>query len=179
MVRALALAFEYVYWPSVPKTDVAISRREILRISCGATVGVIAGLAGCQQQDQSACPRLPTEPDYKDWLDGVSNYEWTCDLRGQATISVYVGVRGNIDYFKFGPPAVAISPGTNVVWEWSGRGGAHNVVSETTIFDSGPPVDHESETFSYTFDHPGVYRYVCTPHVDVGMKGVVFVSLSD
>jgi plastocyanin len=32
------------------------------------------------------------------------------------------------------------------------------------------------QTFSRTFDVPGVYRYVCTLHETTGMKGVVIVK---
>ncbi|WP_336343360.1 plastocyanin/azurin family copper-binding protein [Halalkalicoccus ordinarius] len=32
-------------------------------------------------------------------------------------------------------------------------------------------------TFEHTFDSPGVYKYYCTPHVAMGMKGAIFVGL--
>lgn len=136
-------------------------------------------MAGCQQKPRERCPTIPEEPNYRGWFDGVSNYDGTCDLRQRESVTVAVGVEGNIDYFKFGPPAVAVSPGTEVTWQWTGRGGAHNVVAEQGAFDSGKPVASEDKTFSYTFDAPAVYTYFCEPHRSSGMRGAVFVALEE
>jgi plastocyanin len=38
-------------------------------------------------------------------------------------------------------------------------------------------VNFEKTRFEVSFDRPGVYRYVCTPHESVGMRGAVFVAL--
>jgi hypothetical protein len=75
---------------------------------------------------------------------------------------------------------VRISPGTTVVWEWTGAGGGHNVVAEDGTFSSGE--DYVSEagyTYEYTFESEGTYRYVCVPHETLGMKGAVVVSTGD
>jgi halocyanin-like protein len=71
---------------------------------------------------------------------------------------------------------VAVSTGTTVVWEWTGEGGAHNVVAEDGTFDSGETVTEAGTTFEYTFEEAGTYTYVCTPHEAVGMKGAVYVE---
>jgi halocyanin-like protein len=92
-------------------------------------------------------------------------------------VTVAVGVEGGIGYYKFGPPAIAVVPGTDARWEWTGQGGAHNVVAEHGRFDSGDPVDDDTETVSHTFDAPAVDRYACEPHRSQGMRGAVFVSL--
>lgn len=140
-------------------------------------------LAGCRggdgngDGDGNGRPLLDTEPNYRGWFDDVSNYEGTLDYRDASDVTVDVGVEGGIGYFKFGPPAIAVSSGTDVVWEWTGRGGAHNVVAEHGRFDSGDPVDDEDETFTYTFESPGVYRYLCEPHESQAMLGAVFVAL--
>jgi hypothetical protein len=34
----------------------------------------------------------------------------------------------------------------------------------------------EGATFSYTFDDPGEYRYECTPHAGIGMRGPIIVA---
>jgi hypothetical protein len=68
------------------------------------------------------------------------------------------------------------------VWEWTGQGGAHNVVAENGAFDSGEPVGEEGTTFEYTFADAGegdVFRYACSPHRGVGMKGAVAVGAVD
>jgi halocyanin-like protein len=144
------------------------------------TVAVV--LAGCLGPDpsQPGTPTyLPVEPNYKGWFDGVSNYEGTVDERGKSDVTVLVGARGDSGYYKFDAPAIAVSPGTTVTWIWTGKGGTHNVVAESGQFDSGGLVDREGYTYSYTFEEPGVYYYVCEPHEMMGMKGAVFVALDE
>ena len=114
---------------------------------------------------------LSEEPDYGGWLDGANNYEQTVDAtaRDQVTVSVGAG-----DGLSFGPAAVAVSPGTTVVWEWTGEGGGHNVSAESGAFESDTSQE-SGTTFEYTFEETGVHEYVCTPHRSVGMKGAVVV----
>jgi halocyanin-like protein len=144
-------------------------------------VGFSMLLAGCS--DGSAAdadkPRVPNEPDYKGWFDGVSNYDRTIDLRGQSQVRITVGAEGNMGALAFGPAAVAVSPGTTVTWEWTGKGGGHNVVAQNGSFDSGPLVSEKGYTFEHTFDEPGVFPYVCAPHKSIGMRGAIFVALGE
>lgn len=154
----------------------ATSRRGFLRAAAG--LGAV-GLAGCLGGDGDGTddPMVPAEPNYRGWFDGVSNYDGTVDARDQDAVTVDVGVQGNSGYYKFGPAAVAVAPGTPITWEWTGRGGTHNVVAEQGTFDSGELVDREGYTFEYTLDQPAIYKYVCEPHRSLGMKGAVFVTL--
>ncbi|MBP1987052.1 halocyanin domain-containing protein [Halolamina salifodinae] len=115
------------------------------------------------------------EPDYDGWFDGVENYDSTVDRRGQSEVTVDVGVDNGGDPYGFGPPAVRIDPGATVVWEWTGRGSSHNVVAEDGSFESDLAAE-EGHTFSHTFEEKGVYRYVCTPHRSLGMKGAIVVG---
>ncbi|ELZ35555.1 halocyanin domain-containing protein [Halorubrum tebenquichense] len=117
---------------------------------------------------------------YGDWFENVGNYEGTRDLRGQSEVTVSVGAGEN--GLLFDPPAILIDPGTTVVWEWTGQGGAHNVVEENEVFSSGETVAEEGSTFEYTFEDAGegdVFRYVCEPHAGAGMKGAVAVGTVD
>ncbi|MFC6722349.1 plastocyanin/azurin family copper-binding protein [Halovalidus salilacus] len=59
--------------------------------------------------------------------------------------------------------------------EGTDGGGFHNVVDNDGAFESDT-VQEEGSEFEYTFDSEGVYKYVCTPHEVIGMKGVVVVS---
>jgi halocyanin-like protein len=105
------------------------------------------------------------------------------DERGADSVSVDVGSEGNGGAFAFGPSAVAVSPGTTVVWEWTGNGGLHNVEAEPEDqlgesdyeFGSGDPVSEAGTTFEFTFDESGIALYHCEPHLAVGMKGAVVV----
>jgi len=115
---------------------------------------------------------LDEEPDYGDHFDGVDNYEGTVDATGTDRVEVAVGSEGGLAYT---PAAVAVSPGTTVVWEWTGDGGAHDVAANDGSFQS-ENVDDEGFTFEHTFEGEGVFPYVCTPHEAVGMKGAVVVQ---
>ena len=62
---------------------------------------------------------------------------------------------------------IVVEAGTEVAWEWRGDS-EHDVV--------GPGFDSDLQatgTFAHTFDEPGTYTYVCTPHG--GMTGTVHV----
>lgn len=74
------------------------------------------------------------------------------------------------------PEAVAVDAGQTVVWK-NGDAAFHSVTSGSYgeadgLFDSGH-MDPE-ETFSYTFDEPGVYDYHCTLHP--WMSGIIAVE---
>jgi halocyanin-like protein len=113
-----------------------------------------------------------TDDSYDAWLDGVPNYDGTpADRTGAESVTVVVGAGNGL---LFDPPAVRVSPGTTVVWEWTGRGGQHNVRAEDGAFES-KLFTTEGSTFEWTFESPGVVRYLCVPHQAVGMKGVVDV----
>ena len=152
------------------------NRRDLLA-KIGVAVLGVPRLAGCTDRQDDGQPMLPTEPNYGGWLADVSTYDGTVDWRDESDVTIEVGTRGDLGFYKFGPAAVAVSPGTTVTWEWTGRGGAHDVVELNGIFDSGRPVARTSETFQYTFEIPGVFKYYCTPHREMEMKGAVFVAL--
>ena len=103
--------------------------------------------------------------------------ENTQDARGQDEVSVAVGAD---DGYAFDPATIWVSPGTTIVWEWTGNGGNHNVVAEEgpAGFDSGSPVGDEGATYEYevTEEDAGITAYKCVPHEGQGMKGGVAVG---
>jgi halocyanin-like protein len=108
---------------------------------------------------------------YGDWFDGVDNFDGEVDRTGQDETGVMVGVDDGLAY---GPPAIIVTPGTTVVWEWTGKGGGHNVVADDGTFGS-ELTKEAGHTFEQTFADPGLFRYFCTPHRDLGMRGGVRV----
>lgn len=156
------------------------TRRSLLRLGAGAvSTGALTVLAGCNgdPDDGEDSQYVPQEPNYQGWFENVSIYKGTVEARGQDEFRITVGARGANGYYYYGPPAVAVSPGTTLTWEWNGRGGTHNVVSTSGAFTSGQLVDDKGHTFTRELQNPGVYRYFCSPHQSLGMKGAVFVSL--
>ncbi|WP_128476653.1 halocyanin domain-containing protein [Halorussus pelagicus] len=109
------------------------------------------------------------------WFDNVSNYDSVSDKTGSSEVTVKVGAEGNNGNFAFGPAAVKVSTGTTVVWEWTGKGAVHNVVADNGDFES-KQTQEEGFTFKQTFDSAGTYKYYCTPHKAMGMKGAIVVE---
>eukprot|EP00019_Armaparvus_languidus_P005531 CAMPEP_0168591674 /NCGR_PEP_ID=MMETSP0420-20121227/7270_1 /TAXON_ID=498008 /ORGANISM="Pessonella sp." /LENGTH=286 /DNA_ID=CAMNT_0008627501 /DNA_START=28 /DNA_END=885 /DNA_ORIENTATION=+ len=90
---------------------------------------------------------------------------------------------------KFEPNNVSIYEGDSVLWTWEG-GAAHNVAQSfdahqnQSLFNThgidGFGVDPRIKgELLWTFDKAGVYYYVCEPHAEYGMKGVVHVLKRD
>ncbi len=145
------------------------------RVLAAMGTAAVAGLAGCGGGDDGP-PTLDAEPAYRGWFEGVDNYEATVDRRDTEEVEVRVGVGPEDAAHFYGPPAVAVTAGTEVQWTWTGQGGRHNVISEDGDFDSGEPVRSDSLTFPHTFEAPAIYRYYCETHRQQGMRGAVFVT---
>lgn len=183
-----------------------LNRRELLGT---AGAGVAATLAGCGFfVDGRGVPGTEgSEYDGGDGDDGGSQipegvpeavHTWLTEANGgakiytdepsvtdatgqdSATVSVGAGSQG----VAFDPPALLVTPGTEVTFEWTGGGGAHNVVSD--ISSDSVPVDIELNsgsaqsgsdvTYSFSFEETGVAPYVCIPHRSIGMMGAVIVQ---
>lgn len=150
-----------------------LTRRQLLT-SIPVTASVVS--AGCLTEPDSVGPTTevpPTieqPPTYDGWIDGTPTY----DRLGADTVTVFTGVQGAGGYFAFDPAAVAISPGTRVVWRWTGEGGLHNVVGLNRQFRS-TLTSEEGHTFSHTVGEPGVVKYYCGPHRSRGMRGILLV----
>ena len=70
----------------------------------------------------------------------------------------------------FVPAELTVSAGSTVTWE-NTSSVLHTVTSEDGLFDEELPPD---ATFSFVFDVPGTYDYVCTLHP--GMEGTIIVE---
>ena len=153
------------------------TRRQFIQTT--GLAGTLA-LAGCiARGTPTQGKKLDVEPSYGGWFNGVSNYDGTYDLRDRTDVTIDVGAKGGLGYYRFSPVAIAVSPGTTVTWRWTGKGGPHDVRADSGAFHSGALVDDEGHTFSHTFDSPGVFKYYCTPHKSMGMRGAVFVALDE
>lgn len=162
-------------------------RRTVLRRT-GAVV-LAGGLAGCGGSSNggdggdggaTATPTPSTEPAsdaVSNHLSDTSNFEGSVlVLTDRDSVTVDVGAQGNGGNLAFDPPAIKVSTGTTVTWQWTGEGGTHNVVDNDGAFDSGTPVAEQGHTFEHTFDSSGTYLYHCEPHKTLGMKGAVVVE---
>ncbi|MUW14131.1 halocyanin domain-containing protein [Halorubrum sp. CBA1125] len=134
-----------------------MSHRTRRTLLSGAGSAVVVALAGCTDA---------ASPGSGD--DGASE---RVDRTGADTVTVTVGAG---DGFAFAPKHVAVDPGTTVVWEWTGKGGGHNVVAVDGAFESAL-TDEAGFTFEHAFSETGLFEYVCTPHQTRGMVGSVEV----
>ncbi len=77
--------------------------------------------------------------------------------------------------FYFDPTVMKISVGTTVTWTNNGMIG-HDVKTDKNSPMQGPSSDilDRGESYSYTFDEPGLYLYYCSPH-PVQMRAVIEV----
>jgi plastocyanin len=88
--------------------------------------------------------------------------------------------------FSFGPATVRVKAGDTV--EWRNKSSfTHSVNADparfpddvvippgATPFDSGRIAS--GDVYRHRFTTPGTYRFVCLPHVDLGMAGTVIVE---
>lgn len=76
---------------------------------------------------------------------------------------------------KFVPSIVTIKPGDTVKWSTMA---AHDTVSVEGMIPEGAQgwKSQMGEDFSVTLETPGAYVYKCSPHVSLGMTGVVVVG---
>ena len=159
-------------------------RRFVLGTAAAAATGALAGCSGNGDggngngNDGNGAAGDPTSRAEAFLGDNNANgYDGDItDEHGQNEVVVEVGAGSN--GFQFSPAALAVDPGTTVVWEWTGRGGGHNVVSE-------PNSDFEFESerareagfrFERTFEEEGLAAYVCTPHRAQSMYAAVIVG---
>ncbi len=127
-----------------------------------------AALAGCSSSSGAEGDEGP----YGGWLANTGGFEGeAADRTGQSEVAVEVGAG---DGFAFSPAAVRVSTDTTVVWEWTGRGSQHNVVAENDDYES-PYYRAGDATWEREFVEAGVSKYFCSPHRNVGMKGVIEV----
>lgn len=138
-----------------------VSRRTFLAVTAGTGAVALGTTTAAADTDE-----------LESWLSDVPNYEGVADHTNEDEVHVTVGAN---DGFTYDPPAVAVDPGTTVVWEWTGEGGTHDVVDEGDAYSSELVAD-AGHVFEHTFDDEGVSLYGCTPHIPMGMKGAVLVG---
>lgn len=94
-----------------------------------------------------------------------------------ATVQVLTDGEGN----RFDPAIITITAGESVTWNWPERSGFHNVVPDGDEPPTSGRLQEGPDTYTYTFEEPGTYRYYCLAHGalgGVGMSGQVIVEPS-
>lgn len=141
-------------------------RRQLI----GSALATIVPFAGCLGSDDA-----PTEPEVGDWFGPTRNFDGFADYttRDRVTVLVGTGDRG----WEFDPPAITVAPGTVVSFEWTGRGGDHNVEHADARWENPEGlVAVGGHTWERRFSRPGTHKYTCWPHEHLGMRGAIFVD---
>jgi plastocyanin len=86
-----------------------------------------------------------------------------------ATPALGAGASVKVGDSFFRAKTVHITKGSTVTWRWSGSD-SHNVV-----FRGFKSKLQNKGTYRHRFMKAGTYRYVCSLHKDIGMKGTVVV----
>jgi halocyanin-like protein len=169
-------------------TEYSVDRRTMIRatgltMAAGALAGCGGGGGGDDTTDggdddttEGNGGDVPSE--VSSYLSETDNFDGSVtDMTGQSEVTVMVGAEGNDGNYAFSPPAIRISTGTTVLFEWTGMGSSHNVVSDGDgPLDSGESVSQSGVNYEYTFEETGIYNYYCVPHEALGMKGSIVVE---
>jgi halocyanin-like protein len=154
-----------------------VSRRAFMRTAAGATTTAVATGTAAAQEEGGDGGSGGGPPDFGSWFSSTDNFDETVDETGNSEVTVQVGVDANGGAFGYGPAAVHVDNGATVQFEWTGEGGAHNVISDGEgPLDSGSAVDTSGVEYEHTFEEDGIYKYYCVPHEGLGMKGAIVVG---
>ena len=79
----------------------------------------------------------------------------------------------------FEPPDVVITVGDSV--HWTGLGGGFHTVAEADdaaamVWNGGFHSPAAASEFTLTFNTPGLFHYICEPHVLSDMRGTITVN---
>ncbi len=72
--------------------------------------------------------------------------------------------------FSFRPSTLTIKRGDSVTWSWHIPKSEHNVTFHSTHSRTG-----SSGSLTVRFPNAGTFSYICTVHINKGMKGKVIV----
>jgi plastocyanin len=133
----------------------AISRAFILPLSAAV---ISLGLAS----DLAAAPADPPS------MSSLMHLDHAADVRTMPAADANTIVLKN---FHFAPTSLTVPAGTTVTWE-NQDGEPHTVVSMDGLFRSGG-LD-QNDVFTFTFDTPGTYRFLCSIHPQ--MMGTIVVK---
>lgn len=93
-----------------------------------------------------------------------------------ADFEVHMLNKGKDGAMVFEPTSLKVAPGDTVTFIPTDKG--HNVETIKDMLPEGvePFKSKINETYTVTFEVPGVYGVKCTPHFAMGMVGLVFVG---
>ncbi len=103
----------------------------------------------------------------------------TCVVLGLAVPAAASTVDVAAVGLTFVPPDVTITEGDSV--HWTGLGGGFHTVAEVDgaaafVWNGGFHSPAAASEFTFTFTAPGLFHYICEPHILANMRGTVTVN---
>lgn len=140
-------------------------RGYLKQIGAGLSVAGIGVVSGCIHSDPGQI---------ENYLEDIpGGYPGPADRTDSREVTIEVGAGSEGHYFY--PPHVEVRVGATVIWKWTGKGGAHNVVCDTQPIslsvNSGPP--KETGVYKKTITEPCILFYYCERHQSEGIRGAV------
>ena len=139
-------------------------------IACGAPVPEPPPPTAAPRVSPPPPPPAPTEP------PAVSETGSGQAAGGGTPFSVTLADVGGSGEYKFDPAEMTFSVGETVTFTLTSETEYHTFeVDDLEIFWEVEA--EETQTFPpFTFDKPGEYKILCTPHLTQGMEGVIIVQ---
>ncbi|MFB6083108.1 MAG: halocyanin domain-containing protein [Halorientalis sp.] len=137
----------------------------------GGALGMRGAIIVEEEQSVSDYPKVD------EWLSEYPEYDGRlADRTGQSRVEVEVGAESpNGQNRSFKPVAVLVDPGTTIVFDWTGRGGSHDVYWKSGAFDPSRTTARADYSYSVTVEEPGVYRYYCRTDKPYNGRGAIVV----
>jgi halocyanin-like protein len=110
---------------------------------------------------------------FDDYLGDIPEYEGPVDRRNEDEVTIQVGAMEGADYLRFDPMGVVVTSGTTILWEWTGNGGEHYVVSRRDTTNRSERTAEEGYTWEVNYNRTGTTRYVCATHEDQQMLAAI------
>lgn len=98
-------------------------------------------------------------------MQAENNNPFTNRNMDQSTDEIQEGtVKMDIAGFAFAQKAVKVKPGTTITW--TNQDDAKHDITPTEDSPNFLPSEllAKGESYSYTFEEPGIYSYICSPH---------------
>jgi plastocyanin len=148
----------------------SIQQSRPLQVATGIKRGLIAAgfIVGLAATGCGASPQARTHPT----ATGHSPAVASAATASSAPVKVVATNSVAIKNFAFSPPTIMVKPGTRVTWVNHDED-AHTVTFTSSLKVASSPLQG-NQSFSYTFQTPGTYTYICSIHPY--MHGTVIVT---
>ena len=106
--------------------------------------------------DGHESPRLRKGGEYRHTFTKSGEYHYKCGIHKSMKDGNTVSI---VDFMRFSPTELTVAAGTEVTWD--NHDGSNHIIQFGNV--RSPRLRHDS-SFSYRFDKPGEYPFICAIH---------------